>query len=66
MTRQPVSRRDDEIAIRHISQVLPRVLANYVSRNELSDTSPRQSVQLNLFEDLMSSIGSQHRGTVAG
>ena len=67
MSRHRVPRKHDDVAIRHISEVLPRVLANYISRDELVETTKYKPQQLKLFDELVLSIGSSHQhGTVVG
>ena len=45
MTHRNVSQKDESIAGRHISQILPRVLANYVSAEEMRPVQRRKPAQ---------------------
>ncbi len=62
MSRYCVPRRqNNDAVIRHISEVLPRVLSNYISRDDPKQRRRRMPRQLNLFDDLILSIGSSRQ-----
>lgn len=66
MTRHSVARTDEDITVRHISQVLPSVLAKYLHGDESRRSNVGQPVQLKLFDDVMSSVHRTQGSTVAG